>query len=68
MDVPHNPSEIRAYALAKAWEYAELAELALTPEGMPGPDPTRPQNLAMISGAWATIALVGVERGHLSTS
>jgi hypothetical protein len=68
MDVPRNPSEITAYALAKAWEYAELAETAVTPEGMPGPDPTRPQNLATISTAWATIALVGVEWGHLSTT
>ena len=67
MDVPHNPSEIRTQALAKAWEYAEQAEEALTPVGMPGPDPTRPQNLAMISEAWAAIALVGVEWGHLST-
>ena len=67
MDVPSNPSEITAHALAKAWEYAEMAEAALTPVGMPGPDPTRPQDLATISEAWATIALVGVEWGHLST-
>jgi hypothetical protein len=67
VDVPSTPSEIRDYALARAWEYAELAEAALTPVGMPGPDPTRPQNLATISEAWATIAMVGVGWSHLGS-